>query len=288
MRERTSRALRALTCGLMGCAVLLSALPATAQQDFQLFDKFSFKAEAGWIGLTTQVRLDSETLGEGTTLSFEDDLSMDSSKTIPSLDFSWQISRRHRLGARWQSIDRGSSAQALTEIQWGDEIIPVDANVTLAFDITQLFLEYAYYPWVKERWAAGFGLGLRFMDVFVELTWREETSQQGGVEGGDATAPLPYLYFEYRRMFSEKWRFVTGLGWLYVKIGDIEGGQWIVKASIEYLLGDTWGFGGGVNLAQIDVDWQGFNKIDSEDQLGGSGHIDLDTNDFSVFVRVRF
>ena len=50
------------------------------------------------------------------------------------------------------------------EIHWGDEVIPIDATLDLDFDITQTFIDYAFYPWVKERWAAGFGLGFRWMD----------------------------------------------------------------------------------------------------------------------------
>ncbi len=118
---------------------------------------------------TTEIRLDSEALGRGTTLNFEDDLDLDPSKTIPTLSFEWQIARKHKLGVRWQDISRDSSSQALTEIHWGDEIIPIDADISLGFDITQYFVDYAYYPWVKERWAAGFGLGLRLMTLQATL-----------------------------------------------------------------------------------------------------------------------
>ena len=51
--------------------------PAEAQRDYEpLLDKFNIKLEASWIGMTTQIRLDSEMLGEGTTLTFEDDLDL--------------------------------------------------------------------------------------------------------------------------------------------------------------------------------------------------------------------
>ena len=89
---------------------LVIAAPAEAQRDFEpLFDKFNFRVEGSWVGLTTEIRLDSEALGRGTTLTFEDDLNLDSSKTIPSLAFEWQISKRHRLGVRWQDITRDST-----------------------------------------------------------------------------------------------------------------------------------------------------------------------------------
>jgi hypothetical protein len=268
--------------------ILTAATPAEAQRDFEpLFDKFNVKLEGSWVGLTTEIRLDSELLGEGTTLNFEDDLDLGTSKTIPTLAFEWQIARKHKLGVRWQDITRDSTAQALTEIQWGDETIPINADISLGFDITQSFIDYAYYPWVKDRWAAGFGLGLRWMDIQATLSYRGETDEDE-VEGSSdvkGSAPLPYLYFEYRRLFSERWRFITGLGWLYISIDDISGGQWIGKVGIEYLAGKRWAFGAAINVATIDVDWDAI-KTEEVDVLNLA--LKMDINDFSVFVRVRF
>ena len=279
MSYETKRWCRTVGIVILVAVALATTTPAEAQRDYEpLFDKFNFRIEGSWVGLKTEIRLDSKTLGEGTTLSFEDDLDLGSSKTIPSLSFEWQIARKHRLGVRYQDISRDSSAQALTEIQWGDETIPINADITLAFENTQAFIDYTYFPWVKDRWAAGFGLGFRVMDISATLAWEEEII--GGGEGtAKGTAPLPYLYFEYRRLFSDHWRFVTGLGWLYLKIEDIEGGQWIGRASIEYLLGKRWAFGASVNLATVGVDWEGDEFL---------GRFESNINDVSVFARVRF
>jgi hypothetical protein len=273
--------------GVFALIVIAAALPAQAQRSFEpLFDKFNFKLEGSWVDLTTEIRLDSELLGRGTALSFEDDLALDGNKTIPTISFEWQIARKHRLGVRWQDITRDSSAQALTEIRFGEEIIPIDASISLGFDIQQAFVDYTYYPWVKEQWAAGFGLGVRVMDISASLRWEEQNIGEGGDEDATGTGPLPYLYFEYRRMFSERWRFTTGFGWLYLEIDDIKGGQWIGRASIAYLLGRTWGIGAALNLSSIDVDWKGLENEDGQSVL--SGAITMDINDISVFLRVRF
>ena len=283
MSQRSTFLAAALIFALLG-----SAVPAEAQREYEpLFDKFNFKLEGSWVGLTTDIRLDSELLGRGTTLSFEDDLNLDSGKTIPTLSFEWQIAKRHKLGVRWQDINRDSTAQALTEIQWGDEIIPINSNISLGFDITQAFIDYAYYPWVKDRWAAGFGLGLRWMDIQATLTYRGEGEEET-IEGSSdvkGSAPLPYIYFEYRRLLSDNWRFITGLGWLYIHIDDIEGGQLIGRLRIEYLTGKRWGFGAAVNFANAAVDWA---AIATEEENILDARIDLDIWDFSVFVRVRF
>ncbi len=34
----------------------------------------------------------------------------------------------------------------------------MDAILNLIVSLTQSFIDYAFYPWVKERWAAGFDL----------------------------------------------------------------------------------------------------------------------------------
>jgi len=265
---------------------LAAATPAEAQRSFEpLFDKFNLSVQGSWIGLKTEIGLDSETLGEGTTLNFEDDLGLSSGEAIPTLAFEWQIARKHRLAVRWQDISRDSTAQALTEIQWGGEIIPVDAGITLAFDLTQYFIDYTYYPWVKEKWAAGFGLGLRWMDLYAELRWEETTLGEGG-DKIDQAAPLPYIYFEYRRLFSDHWRFIAGLGWLSLTIDDISGGNYVGRASIEYLAGKRWSFGGAFNLSNVNADVK--NIEDEEGNPEFTARVDMDVNDISIFARVRF
>jgi hypothetical protein len=272
---------------ICGAVIFAAAAPAEAQREFEpLFDKFNFKIAGSWVGIKTEIRLDSDlTEGNGTTLNFEDDLGLGSNEIIPTLAFEWQIARKHKLGVRWQDISRDSNTQALTEIQWGDETIPINADITLGFDITQAFIDYTYYAWVKERWAAGFGLGLRWMDVQATLAYSDEGNEVEGSSDVKGSAPLPYLYFEYRRLLSDKWRFVTGLGWLYISIDDISGGQWIGRASVEYLAGKRWAFGAAINLSNIDVDW---NAVKTEEDTVLNLVLDMGINDFSVFARVRF
>ncbi len=267
--------------------VLATARPAASEKNYEpLFDHFNFRLEGSLVQMATEIRLDSEELGLGTTLDFEDDLDLDGSKLIPSLSFEWQIARRHKLGVRWQDINRDSTAQALEEIQWGDEVIPVDADVFLIFDITQYFVDYAYYPWVEERWAAGFGLGVRVMEIATILEWESGEVAASGSTDVEGTGPLPYLYFEYRRLLADHWRFRTGLGWLAVEVEDIEGSQWVGKLDIEYLAGRRWGFGAALNFARVDVDWAGLEASGGDELYTGA--VDMDIGDLSVFARLRF
>jgi len=278
---------------LLGVAVALALAlmavpqPAAAQSKYgPLFDKFAFKVAGSFAGLTTEIRVDSETLGTGTKLNFEDDLNLDSNKVIPTFGFDWQIARKHKLSLRYQDINRSATSQSLTEIRWGDQIIPIDSNINLGYDIKQTFLDYAYYPWVNEKWAAGFGIGVRVMEVKASLTYTDEEHDITGSTEAKGSGPLPYLYFEYRRMLSDRWRFQTGLGWLSVTVGDISGSQWVSRASFEYLLGERWGFGAALNLSTINVDWSGLENEEGNSVLKGS--IKVDINDITFFARLRF
>lgn len=263
--------------------LLFWAMPVAGQSiEEPLFDRFNFKLEGSAVGMTTAINLGSTTLGKGTTLNFEDDLGLDDRKWIPTLSFEWQISRKQRLAARWQDIPRGSNTQVLEEIEWGDEIIPIESQVSLDFQVEQIFIDYTYYPWVKEQWAAGFGLGFRWMDLLAAL-------DVDGLELEDqidVAAPLPYIYFEYRRIVSDRWVFKGGFGWFYLDLGDISGGQWIGRLAAEYITDRRWGFGIALNGSAINVDWAGIENPDGENEL--KARIDMDINDLSLYVRIRF
>ncbi len=263
----------------------MGAAPAEAQRDYEpLFDKFNFRFEGSFVMTNTEIRFDSKEHGLGTTLSFEDDLGLDGRTMTPSLSFDWQVGRRHRLGIRWQEVGRNSTAQALTEIEWDGVTIPIDANIDLLYDYETYAMDYTYYPWIKERWAVGFGLGLRTLSILAAITVEGELVGQSG--GADFTAPLPYINFEYRRMLGEHWRMKAGLGWLDLTIGDISGSQYIGRLAFEYITDRRWGFGAAINLSTINVDWDAL--AGGEDQVDLSGHVNFDINDFSLYVRIRF
>jgi hypothetical protein len=67
---------------------------------------------------------------------------------------------------------------------------------------------------------------------------------------------------------------------------DFGGGNYVGRASIEYLLGKRWSFGAAIDLADANVDVG--NIEDEEGNPEFTARVDQDVNDFSVFARVRF
>ena len=64
------------------------------------------------------------------------------------------------------------------------------------------------------------------------------------------------------------------------------GGQWIARLAAEYITGRRWGFGIAINASAINVDWTGIENPDGDNEL--RARIDMDINDLSFYVRIRF
>ena len=253
----------------------LAAAPVSAQE-YPLIDKFSLSLSGANAGLSTEIRLDSESLGQGTSLSFEDDLGLDANKIIPQVSFQFRLGRRHVFDGAWSKADRNSTSQALDEIRFGDIVIPGGSQVALAYDQEQFALGYSYYFLRKDRWALGGRIGARYLSLTTILTVRTLDLE----EKGDTAYPLPFLGLSFRYGFTQKWRLISNLGWLDVNVGNVDGSQYILNATVEHLTWKHFGFGFGINLSDVDV------EIDDGEEFTGGAN--LSRVMVGIFARARW
>lgn len=255
-----------LICLVVGFA---AAAPAQAQE-YSLFDRFSIGLGGGTLEIDTVVRLDATDGSIGTELDFEKNLALDGSQIEPAFLFEWHFARRHNLLLRYDSTGRNSATQVLTEIRFGDLVIPVDADVAVTYDIEEILVGYTYYPWLRDRWAAGFGLGLRLLDLTstIEIVNLPPGASQIVLqERASATAPLPFLNFDYRYAIAPTWRFIGSLGLLDASIDDFKGSQTVAALNVEHLAWKnfSWGLSAGFSAVDVeakDSDWVGRVKLD--------------------------
>jgi hypothetical protein len=254
-----------------------SAAPIAAQE-YPLIDRFTLSLAGSNIGLSTEIRLDSRELGLGTTINFEDDLGLDSSKIIPALSFQARLGRRHVIDGFWTKADRNSTSQALDEIRFGDIVIPGGSQVALAYDQESFSLGYSYYFLLRDRWGLGARIGARYLSLTTILTVRTLDLE----EKGDTAYPLPFLGFSFRYGITQnnRWRLISNFGWLSVDIGDADGSQYLLNATVEHLTWKHFGFGLGFNLTTVDV-----TIDDGEDFIGTA---DLSTTSVGIFGRARW
>lgn len=260
--------------------LLVSPQLEAQQGTYQLFDRFSVALEGTWAGLDNVIRLDSEELGRGTKLDFENDGGLDDSKIVPSLSFEWMMGRRHRLNGWWVDIDRDATNTVLEEIRFGDQVFPIEEEVRFLFESEEIALGYTYYLKRSVRHAFGLGGGFRTLRVTVGLAalGLEIT------EEGDFTAPLPYLLLEYRYAIAPNWRLTSDVGIFYIEIGDFTGSQFVLDAWVEYLASRRFSVGGGLRSGRVDADMTAGTEIAGD----FTGAVKMSIVSLRLFARVRF
>ena len=275
-RNTQQMRLAAIVAGLGALFLFnLSVAPVSAQE-YPLIDKFTLALGGSNAGLSTEIRLDSRSLGQGTTLNFEDDLGLDASKIIPAVSFGFRFGRKHVFDGNWSKADRNTTSQALSEIRFGDIVIPGGSQVALSYDQAQFSLGYSYYFLRKDRWALGGRVGFRYLSLTTILTVRQLDLE----EEGDTAYPLPFLGLSFRYGITQKWRLISNLGWLSVSIGDVDGSQYIINASVEHLTWKHFGFGLGFNASDVNAD------IDDGGEF--TGGVDISSFNIGIFGRARW
>jgi len=191
---------------LMGLAMLVAAIaPAQAAEGVTpnhpaLNDRFYFALGAFWPQSTTSAQLDSTRLGVGANIDFENALGLSSDKTVPSFIGRWRFGERWRLEAEYFELNRGGSRSLERDIQFGDLVFPIRAQVTSKFDFSDLRLsvDYSFFRTLDKE--VGVGVGLHAVAYDVSLA-----SGVVGTQQEDVIAPLPVFNLYGQFALTDRW-----------------------------------------------------------------------------------
>lgn len=165
-----------------------------------LKDRFYIGAGAFFPQTTTQAQLDSNKVGVGANIDFEQSLDMQRSKTVPSFFARWRFGERWRLDAEYFELNRSSSRAIDRDIQWGDTTFTVNSQVSTKFNFSDLRLSVGYAFFRTADKELGIGLGVHAARYDVSLS-----SNSAGTEGEDVLAPLPVLSIYGQFALTERW-----------------------------------------------------------------------------------
>ncbi len=250
-----------VTAGLIVISALAGVEAATAQeaaeeaggqveqQPNQLYERFTIGV--GFFGsfFDTSLRLGSEE-GSGTEISLEDDLGFDTKKFDFRTNGFVRLGRRHRISFGYFALSRNSSKVLDEEIEFGDEIFPVDAEVNADFKTEFALLGYSFSFLAREKVEVGVGLGLSamFTKVGIEAVGSVSDEDFEAVEER-TTATFPVATLGLDASWAPLSRMVVrgSIGGLYVKVSGITASVGNADAGVEYFF--TRGFGAGVGYA---------------------------------------
>ena len=110
---------------LIICLSVVSSV--TVQADIKYADE-TLVAQLGFFrpAIDTSIRADSETLGKGDGVDFEEDLGFKKDQDANRLSGYWRIAPRHRLQFGHFDYDRDAISTIDREIQFGDTIFRID------------------------------------------------------------------------------------------------------------------------------------------------------------------
>jgi len=239
-------------------------------------DKFYFRVGGqAFTRFRTRVRIDSETLGQGTEITLEDATDMEEKVAVARLDGVYRFTDKHSMGFSYYDIDRTGTAILDEEITWDGEVFPVDLSVESLFRQEVFELSYAYTFLLRPKGVMAATVGLHTMRFTTGL--RE---LGGDRERNNSTdAPLPSIGIRGQYRFGEKWRFVGKINWLDVTVGNYSGTFADTLLTVEHDTWDNVGLGFGINSFGLDVE-----SGDAELK----GRLDVNFDSFVVYFKGHF
>ncbi len=171
--------MRTFVIAVLAFVVSLPAGQALAQEtDTDVPQNFWFEVGGFRAATQTNLRLSGGTPGD--EVNFERDLDLPGNTTQAYLEAFWRPGRRHQVSLNWTRIKRDGGQVTLDEdIQWGDDVFRVGAQVQGATDSDFLSGVYRFALYKNEKFEVGPSIGLGHIWITAGLTG------QAGIAGGD-------------------------------------------------------------------------------------------------------
>lgn len=252
--------------------VLLVPVTAVAQSDdwtsWPLGEAFTIGANAFFPTLDTTVRVDATDGSRGTSISFEQNLGMEDTESLPSFWANWRFAKKHSLTLGHYALNRSGSAITSSEIRFGDNVYEVDLPISSFFDTNVTSLAYSYALVFDEKKQFGLSLGLSVQEASMGL---QGDSGLGIIsETSGITAPLPTIGISGGYAFTEKLTLRGGVGVFAFKLSlesgeDLDGQTSTAVAGLFHRTFEHVQFGIAYNYFDIDIEFTDAGRLSELD-----------------------
>ena len=228
-----------------------------------LVDRFSVGTGAFILDKEIKLRVNGQSPGDNLDVDERWGVKQDDSSL--SAVFRWRYGQKWSLFGQYFETDDSSEATLTEDVHWNDVIFREGTNVGVGIDVSvaRLFTGRTFSTGPNHEF--GLGLGLHWLEIGAyiegEIMINDESSGFRR-ESVSADAPLPNIGGWYAYAFSPKWMAHARMDWLYVKLGDYEGGLTNAAVGIDYQAFKHVGISLAYNFFKLDVDvdkrgWRG-------------------------------
>jgi hypothetical protein len=208
----------------------------------------------------TKLRVDNDSLGEGTDTDLVDDLGVKRENSGVLLGIEWRFAPRHRVGFSYSHFSFDASRAIARELQIGDEIYPAGATVNTQLKIEVIPIWYSYSIVKRERDELSLSAGLHWSRIDFRVQGsaslgNEDATAEAGDEGN---LPLPLIGLRYDHHFSDRWSAGLDTGVFAINYGEGEsrfkGRLWSARAYAEYRFIRNLAVGAAIEGFEVRVD----------------------------------
>ena len=166
-----------------------------------------------------------------------------------------RLGKRHRLVLGYIRMNRDAVNRLNGQIEWEDEVFPIDAQVATVWDTRVLSFQYRFSVFQRERVDVGVSLGLFAMKIKSGIALGSNIADVS--EDVSEQAPLPMLGLGLEWEFARNFMLRARGQYLAISIQDTVDGNWGEGAvAVEWYPLESFrqlGIGAGYNYANIDV-----------------------------------
>jgi opacity protein-like surface antigen len=249
------------------CLGSLAALAPASAQTQAIDPTVEIRVDYFEPDFETTLRLDSSSLGIGTSIDLEDDLLMEGDAQELRAELLFRTGERSRITLDYSAFEREGSATIDHEIQFGDVVYHASATVDSSFDSRLAAIGWRYFL-VKED-AGEFGFSISVAWVELEATLSGDASLPGGPvlileESGDAEGPLPLLGLHGAWWLGGGLRLSGAVR--YLEIDDFDGWSGSALeagARLDWFLTQNIAVGAGYYLTELEADFEDGDRLGS-------------------------
>ena len=202
------------------------------------------------------IRLDPSTSLPGTEIDWDQRFGLEHSKRF-RLDGLWRFTPKHHLRVLYTDYSQTDRATLASEIQWGDDLFPVNAQVTgtLGFEVIEAAYEYAFVTSDRAEIAGSVGLHYTTLEARLSATVTSPTTGTRSIGGPRSVdAPLPVVGLRGMWRLGGQVYLDAQAQYFSLAIDDIKGSLYNYRAAIIWQPTRRVGLGAGYDAFGVDVD----------------------------------
>jgi hypothetical protein len=202
------------------------------------------------------IRLDPSTSLPGTEIDWDQRFGLEHSKRF-RLDGLWRFTPKHHLRVLYTDYSQTDRATLASEIQWGDDLFPVNAQVTgtLGFEVMEAAYEYAFVTSDRAEIAGSVGLHYTTLEARLSATVTSPTTGSRSIGGPRSVdAPLPVVGLRGMWRLGGQVYLDAQAQYFSLAIDDIKGSLYNYRAALIWQPTRRVGLGAGYDAFGVDVD----------------------------------